>query len=207
MTQPVAPLPSAGQPEGAAETLVTNALAEIQALLRGGLDASNIKDDSITRAKLAGAVQSILIPPGIVVATAAPTADSGWLLCDGSLVSTTTYNALFQRIGHAWNGGTDPGSGQFRLPDLRGRTTFGVDGAANRLDTADTLGSSSGAQKVSLGAGNLPQFAVTGDATTGTDIPIENGMTGFYNLTVKDTLGTPVSVMPPNVIVNFQIKT
>jgi microcystin-dependent protein len=211
MTQPVAALPIVGSPEGAAETLVTNALAEIQSILRGGLDASNIKDDSITRAKLAGAVQSILLPPGIVTWTFADTADAGWLLCDGSLVSTTIYNALFQRIQHKGNivNGlpVDPGNGQFRLPDLRGRVPVGADGAANRLDANDTVGASSGAQKVALGAGNLPQFAVTGDATSGTDIAIDNTMSAFYTITVKDTLATPFSVMPPNQVGNYQIKT
>lgn len=68
----------------------------------------------------------VLPPIGSITMFAGPTAPSGWLICDGSLVSTTTYQDLFGVIGHVYNGGVDPGSGQFRLPDLRRRVGYGV---------------------------------------------------------------------------------
>lgn len=59
------------------------------------------------------------VPSGVLMPNAAGTVPSGWLACDGALVSTTTYGALYAVIGHKYNGGVDPGGGQFRLPNLR----------------------------------------------------------------------------------------
>ena len=42
----------------------------------------------------------------------------GWLICDGSLLSTTQYETLFQLIGTTYGG---DGQDTFALPDLRGR--------------------------------------------------------------------------------------
>jgi microcystin-dependent protein len=63
-------------------------------------------------------------------------------VCDGSFVSKTTYAALFTEIGHSWNGGTDPGNGTFRLPDLRDRAIIGA-GSANALASMDAMASGS----------------------------------------------------------------
>ena len=43
---------------------------------------------------------------------------TGWLACDGSAVSRTTYADLFTAIGTTW--GTGDGSSTFALPDLEG---------------------------------------------------------------------------------------
>lgn len=40
----------------------------------------------------------------------------GWLLCDGSAISRTTYSELFSAIGTTWGGGD--GSSTFNLPNL-----------------------------------------------------------------------------------------
>lgn len=50
---------------------------------------------------------------------------AGWLLCDGSKVSQTEYAALYATIGT--NFGAEPPTGQFYLPDLRGRFVRGQD--------------------------------------------------------------------------------
>lgn len=54
----------------------------------------------------------------------------GWLFCDGSAVSRTTYAALFAAIGTAHGDGD--GESTFALPDYRGRFMRGVDGGAGR---------------------------------------------------------------------------
>ena len=56
---------------------------------------------------------------------------NGWLLCDGSAISRTTYSALFALIGTAF--GTGDGSTTFNLPDGRGRMLLG----AGQGDTAE----------------------------------------------------------------------
>ena len=61
----------------------------------------------------------------------------GWLVCDGSAVSRSTYPQLFAAIGTNW--GVGDGSTTFNLPDLRGRTPIGAGtGVANDGTTALT---------------------------------------------------------------------
>ena len=65
---------------------------------------------------------------GQIVAYGSSSVPTGWLSCDGSLVSTTTYSSLFSLVGYTYGGSTST----FRTPDLRGRfitmasTTLGL---------------------------------------------------------------------------------
>src|SRR5688500_9726 len=52
--------------------------------------------------------------PGDTKLHAGDTVQSGWLLCDGSAVSRTTYADLFAAIGEKWGAGD--GSTTFNLP-------------------------------------------------------------------------------------------
>ena len=70
---------------------------------------------------------------GAVVAFAGRTSPDGWLLCDGSAVSRTTYAALFAVIGTTY--GSGDGSSTFNLPNLtdrfiQGSATAGTQKAA-----------------------------------------------------------------------------
>ncbi|MXP50702.1 tail fiber protein (plasmid) [Pantoea sp. Eser] len=55
---------------------------------------------------------------------------AGWTHCDGSLLSTSSYSELYKIIGNSF--GVNPPTGQFYLPDLRGRFVRGVDSNAGR---------------------------------------------------------------------------
>lgn len=68
------------------------------------------------------------VPVGTVLPFAGNTPPAGYLLCDGSQVSRTTYAALFSTIGNAWGGGD--GINTFHLPDMRGRFLRGVSGTS-----------------------------------------------------------------------------
>ncbi len=70
-------------------------------------------------------------------------APAGWLICDGSAVSRTTYAALFAAIGTTF--GTGDGSTTFNLPNFKGRIPIGV----GQGDTAE--GGGSGTDRI-LGA-------------------------------------------------------
>lgn len=93
-----------------------------------------------------------LIPTGAVQAYAGGTPPSGWLACDGSPVSRTTYADLFAAIGTTWGAGD--GSTTFNVPDLRGRTLIG-DGTGSGL-TARTLGDTLGAETHQLTESEMP---------------------------------------------------
>jgi len=61
---------------------------------------------------------------GIVSPFAGSAAPTGWLICDGSAVSRTTYSRLFTVISTTY--GTGDGSSTFNVPDLRGRHAVGA---------------------------------------------------------------------------------
>ena len=79
---------------------------------------------------------------GEVKAFAGANAPTGWLLCDGALVSRTTYVDLFAAIGTAYGAGDDITT--FALPDLRGRVPIGA-GEGIGLDIR-VLGAKGGSQ-------------------------------------------------------------
>lgn len=75
---------------------------------------------------------------GEIKAIAGNTIPQGWLLCDGSEVSKTTYPRLFAAIGNLW--GTPSSSSNFVVPNLSGRVPVG-----KSSDTHfDTVGKSGG---------------------------------------------------------------
>ena len=96
-------------------------------------------------------------PVGLISPFGGLTAPTGWLLCDGSAVSQTTYSALFSVLGaNAY--GTDSG-GNFYLPDLKGRTVFGLNAANSSVDArSDSDGLSA--------ADRRPQHAHTASSNT-----------------------------------------
>ena len=77
------------------------------------------------------------IPPGVILMYGAPTAPTGWLECDGSAVSRTTYSSLFAIVGTTF--GVGDGSTTFNLPDLRGEFIRGWDHGRG-VDTGRELG-------------------------------------------------------------------
>ena len=117
-------------------------------------------------------VLDFLIPPGTIVPYAglqkpgaATTLSKGWLFCDGSIVNRSDYPALFAAIGFTY--GKTLVSGQFRLPDLRGRTIIGYDNMTNGF-----LSSGGTANRV-VGANTPNAFS----ASNGTAPPVVGGST------------------------------
>jgi microcystin-dependent protein len=88
--------------------------------------------------------------------TAANTAPSGWMLCNGSAISRTTYADLFAAIGTTY--GVGDSSTTFNIPDLRGRVAVGSDSSQTEFDA---LGETGGAKTVTLVEANLPSHAHT----------------------------------------------
>ena len=94
------------------------------------------------------------VPPGGIMDFAGLTAPMGWLLCDGSTVSRTTYANLFTAIGTTYNTGGEAGT-DFRLPDLGGRVTAGKEATATRLTTGGS--GVDGGTVGATGGNQLPQ--------------------------------------------------
>lgn len=81
----------------------------------------------------------VLVPTGAVVMFGGTAAPSGYLLCDGSAVSRSTYSALFAVIGTAY--GVGDGSTTFNLPNMQQRFPLGKAASG----TGATLGGTGGA--------------------------------------------------------------
>lgn len=92
------------------------------------------------------------LPAGSMVDFAAATAPAGWLLCDGTAVSRTTFAALFGVI--STNYGVGDGSTTFNVPDFRGKVPVGSGTGAGL--TARTLAATGGAETHVLTTAQMP---------------------------------------------------
>jgi microcystin-dependent protein len=91
-------------------------------------NVARVKANSITNAYLDPAFGGLagtgtVVEYGANIGSGSP--PSGWLRCNGQLVSTSTYSALFAIIGYSCGGS----GATFRVPDLRGVVPRGFDNA------------------------------------------------------------------------------
>lgn len=124
--------------EGTGQTKEVNALTTLINEFNGNIDAANIANGVITQAKLATALQQLLVPTGSILMTGGTTADSGFLLCDGSAVLRATYPALFTRISTQY--GVGDGSTTFNVPNLQQRFPLGKSTAGIGVAMGETGG-------------------------------------------------------------------
>ena len=84
--------------------------------------SSNVQTQLDSKLDSAGAfvVQTGMILPFSAAAAAIPT---GYLLCDGSAVSRSTYSALYALVANTYGAGD--GSSTFNLPNLQNRFVIG----------------------------------------------------------------------------------
>ena len=99
------------------------------------------------------AIGQSIYNPGDLKISASSAVPTGWLQCDGSAVSRTTYANLFAALDTIWGNGD--GSSTFNLPDYRGRTIVGS-GSGTGL-TARTLASHGGEEAHQLSANELAE--------------------------------------------------
>lgn len=102
---------------------------------------------------------------------------TGWLVCNGQLVSATTYDDLFALAGHSFNGGVDPGGSQFRLPDMRMRGPIGLHSSGTFVTRGATGGETDVALDYTKVPGHLHSFTLSTQGvhshtgSTGTETP------------------------------------
>ncbi len=173
---------------------------------------------AVTPAGLA-AVLSMTTPPGVVTAFAGTAAPTGWLKCNGALVSRTTYAALYAAIGATH--GVGDGSTTFKLPDLRGEFVRGWDdgrgidpgrsfGAWQKgtMGAVDTSGSGDGRIAVVLGCDTATPVAAYGfDPALAADYPGQlYGVGATYAYSTTALAGLWGSSRPRNVALLYCIK-
>lgn len=95
--------------------------------------------DSATYGQVLSAASGATAPSGVIMMYGAASAPAGFLLCDGTAVSRTSYAALFAIIGTTYGAGN--GTTTFNVPDFQQRFPLGKAAAG----TGSTLGSTGGA--------------------------------------------------------------
>jgi microcystin-dependent protein len=115
--------------------------------------ATDTKDlrigDGVTAWNSSGGPAPLSVPAGVISQFAGATAPSGYLLCQGQTLSTTTYANLFSTIGYTY-GGT---GSSFLLPNLKGRIPVGQDTAQSEFNV---LGETDGAKTVAITEAQMP---------------------------------------------------
>ena len=96
-------------------------------------------------------VADTLMPVGSMLMWTSETLPTGWLLCDGTAVSRTTYEDLYETIGTTY--GVGDNSTTFNLPNLKGKFPIGIDDSDTDFDA---LGETGGAKDVTLSESELP---------------------------------------------------
>jgi microcystin-dependent protein len=147
------------------------------------------------------------VPTGVPLPFSGPAANipAGYLICDSSAVSRSTYAALFTAIGTTHGSGN--GTTTFNVPDYRGRGLSGVDnmganGAAGRLTSttmspdSHTIGANGGAETHTLSAAESGTTAHTHTASTSSSTS-QSGL-GAGSLDVQPSgsfsSGTPITI-------------
>jgi microcystin-dependent protein len=124
---------------------VNSNFQDVKTFVEGISAGTNIDAGSIELTKLSNTAIQQLTPSGSIMQYAGTAAPTGWILCDGSAVSTTTYATLYGVIGSAFNtsgGQAAPGAGTFRVPLLTGRIPVGRDASNAAFDVLGETGGS-----------------------------------------------------------------
>ena len=167
---------------------------------------------------------------GIVVPWGSASIPSGFLLCNGQSVSTTTYAALFAVIGYTYGGS----GASFLVPDLTDRTVVGVSAAnsktlaqsigANTVTPTGNIAGSTGSttlttQQIASHGHNtgIALMGMTGSAgfagaccgrAMGTTVTSNTGGGQSHSHTLSANFaGTANSVLQPGLVLNYIIKT
>ena len=139
----------------------------------------------ISKTNFLSDVYPLLVPTGMITPWPISTATSGYLICDGSEVSQTTYSALYNMFGLLYN--PTPTAGTFKLPDMRYSTVL---------------------TKTTVEASTVSQFASAGTDTialsTLTNITVGLMVDGYsaigYGTSVASFIGTDSIKLSANIV-------
>lgn len=149
------------------------------------------------------------VPIGTIAAFGGVNLPAGWMMCNGSSLSSTTFPDLYKAIGTTWGGIGD----NFKVPDLRGCALVGAGQApllSNRI-----LGKYFGEELHALTSGetaphahgtySVPGFYPIGGGTQ--DVMMYTGTTAGGTITdLGFVQGYGHNNMQPSAVVNWMIK-
>jgi microcystin-dependent protein len=162
-----------------------------------------------TNTELLATIQARL-PTGTILDYGGSSAPTGYLLCDGSAVSRTTYADLFAVISTTYGAGD--GSTTFNVPNLRDRVSVGK----NSSGTFATLGATGGAETAAL-PNHVHPVSISTDVPSATTDIADSGVgtampTGTHTHLVSGNTANPStnptsSTLQPYIVLNRIIKT
>lgn len=115
---------SVGNDIDAEVTARANADNDLQAQITDVV--TNLNAEYTQRVNADNAIIPYLVPSGVMMDWPALVPPSGWLICDGSAVSRTTFSNLFGLIGTTFGAGN--GTTTFNLPNMQGKFSVGYQG-------------------------------------------------------------------------------
>lgn len=166
-----------------------------------------------------------VVPSGAIMPFAALlSSPQGWLLCDGTGYSTTTYAALYTAIGYSYGGS----GATFQVPDLRGYFIRGCgtnadgtasgslgakQGQATKLPSTpftggtDTAGSHTHQIPVTNNIGSPDTYSYEAGPDSGGFVNINTFASGNHAHLVTITSGGDTETRPKNIAMHYYIKT
>ncbi len=185
--------------------VVTSAVSTVD-YLEFRYHSSDTKWDltKVTQGFQASPTAAASLPPGIMAPYGGASAPSGWLLCDGTAVSRTTYAALFAILSTAY--GVGDGSTTFNLPNMKGNVPTGYDSGQTEFNA---LGKTGGAKTHTLSTTEMPAHTHNIPGASGTSggyPPATAQNAGGWSSGSAGSGGAHNNLQPYNTF-NFIIKT
>ena len=139
-----------------------------------------------------------VMPAGTIIMYGAAATPAGYLNCNGSTVSRTTYAALFAVLGTGYGAGD--GSSTFTLPDFKDRTAVGSTSSVTPIGAA--TGSFAAGGTLTTASGGSTLSTSTGQASSG--VKDAGGVTLISAVSIGNHTHT---IVVPREVVRFIIKT
>lgn len=141
------------------------------------------------------------VPAGSIIPYGASSAPPGWMFCDGSAISRTSYSNLFSAFGTSY--GVGDGSTTFNIPDLRGRVVVAQDPAQTEFDS---LGRTGGKKTHTLTVAEMPAHNHTGTFNTSQPHHVGSNGNGWRGPTDMTGGDQPHNNLQPYIVLKYIVK-
>jgi microcystin-dependent protein len=124
---------------------------------------------------------AVAVPSGVISSFAGGNVPTGYVLCDGQSLNTTTFANLFAVIGYTYGGS----GSSFLVPNLKGRVPVGIDTAQAEFNVRGEIGGSKThtltSSEMPSHSHTTPSHSHTFSGTTSTNGNHSHGMQDSYN--------------------------